>query len=228
MSAYVLIPGADGRRWYWSRLTPLLRGAGHDVVEVDLPVSDPAAGYAEYADAVVSAIWPSPRDLILVAQSLAGFIAPVVAQRVEVTRLVLLNAMAPKPGETASDWWGNTGQAQARAEHYARQGLTLPQDFDPFEAFFHDCPPEVIEQARAVGEPSQRFDTLFAQPWPLPGWPEVPTHFLQGRNDRFFPLEFQRRVVADRLGLPVEELPGGHMLALSHPLELAERIQALR
>ena len=48
----------------------------------------------------------------------------------------------------------------------------------------------------------------------------MPTRFLQGREDRFFPLEFQRRVVRERLGLDVEELPGGHLLALSRPEEL--------
>ncbi len=31
---------------------------------------------------------------------------------------------------------------------------------------------------------------------------------------RFFPLEFQRRIVAERLGGQVQELPGGHLVAL--------------
>jgi hypothetical protein len=34
-------------------------------------------------------------------------------------------------------------------------------------------------------------------------------------------------VAADRLGLPVEEVPGGHLAALSYPAELAERLVAL-
>ncbi|MEC3997923.1 hypothetical protein VSR01_32320 [Actinacidiphila sp. DG2A-62] len=45
----------------------------------------------------------------------------------------------------------------------------------------------------------------------------MPTRFLQGVDDRFFPLEFERRVVRERLGLAVEELPGGHLRALSRP-----------
>ena len=49
---------------------------------------------------------------------------------------------------------------------------------------------------------------------------------LAGRDDRFFPLEFQRRVAADRLGLAVDEIPGGHLVALSRPVELAERLAA--
>ncbi len=68
--------------------------------------------------------------------------------------------------------------------------------------------------------------TPFAKPWPLQKWPDVPTRFLQGRDDRFFPLEFQRRVVRERLGIPVDEIPGGHLVALSRPHELASALEA--
>ena len=142
-------------------------------------------------------------------------------------RLILLNAMVPRPGETAAEWWDNTGQAEARADHYARAGWELPAEFDVLEAFFHDVPPDVVEQAMAMGEPAVRFDTLFSQPWPLRAWPSVPTRFLQARDDRFFPVEFQRRVVSGRLGIPVEEMPGGHLVALSRPEELADRLHGL-
>jgi len=47
-----------------------------------------------------------------------------------------------------------------------------------------------------------------------------------GREDRFFPLEMQRRVVRERLGPEVEELPGGHLVALSRPVEPAEALPA--
>ncbi|WP_429727778.1 alpha/beta fold hydrolase [Amycolatopsis thermalba] len=50
----------------------------------------------------------------------------------------------------------------------------------------------------------------------------MPTRFVQGRDDRFFPLEFQRRVVRERLGLELDEIPGGHLAALSRPRELAD------
>jgi pimeloyl-ACP methyl ester carboxylesterase len=221
---YVLIPGADGRAWYWDRVGPLLRERGHEVVTVDLPVTDPTAGLEEYAGAVKAVIGERRTDLVLVAQSLAGFIAPLAAERVGADQLILLNAMVPKPGESAGEWWGDTGHDQARAEHYAREGLVLPAEFDPIEAFFHDVPAEVVEQAMAMGEQPVRFDTLFSQPWPLDSWPKIPTRFIQARDDRFLPLEFQRRVVAERLEIPVEEIPGGHLVALSRPREVAEKL----
>jgi pimeloyl-ACP methyl ester carboxylesterase len=47
---------------------------------------------------------------------------------------------------------------------------------------------------------------------------------IAGSDDRLFPLEFQRRVVRSRLGLDLEVMPGGHLIALSQPEELASRI----
>ena len=54
----------------------------------------------------------------------------------------------------------------------------------------------------------------------------MPTRFLQGADDRFFPLDFQRRVVRERLGIPVDVVPGGHLVALSRPVALAARLDA--
>jgi hypothetical protein len=186
-TTYVLIPGAGGSAWYWHRLVAELHRRGHDAVAVNLPAGDDSAGLVEYADAVVDAIGDRTQ-LILVAQSMAGFIAPLVCDRVVVDLLVLLNAMVPAPGESPGDWWANTGHAQARAA-----------PVDVLDDFFHDVPPEVTAEAMRQGEPVQS-GTPFTQPWPLKRWPDVPTRFLQGRDDRFFPLEFQRRVVRERLG----------------------------
>ena len=217
MAAFVLIPGADGRAWYWHRVVPELRKLGHDAIPVDLPIADETAGLAACTDAVVN-MAAGRREVVLVAQSLAGFIAPLACDRLPVELLVLLNAMVPRPGESAGDWWDNVGHDAARAEA-GYDGFDLLRDF------FHDVPAEVTEEAMEGGAQSPSA-TLFADPWPLQRWPAVPTRFLQGRDDRFFPLEFQRRVVRERLGLAFDEMPGGHLLALSQPAALADRLDA--
>lgn len=223
MTNFVLIPGADGRAWYWHRLVPELRARGHEVVTLDLPSED-SADLDAFTDAVLAAIGGAPaRPLVVVAQSLGGFTAPLVCARLPVDRLVLVNAMVPAPGETAGEWWGNTGQAQARAAYAEATGRGADAEFDLRTDFFHDVPPEVTEEAFA-GDVSGPPSALFAQPWPLEKWPDVPVTFLQGREDRFLPLEFQRRVVGERLGIDVEDLPGGHLVALSRPRELAEAL----
>ncbi|QXJ26019.1 alpha/beta hydrolase [Actinomadura graeca] len=226
MATYVLVPGAGGRAWYWHRLVPRLRERGHEVTAVDLPAADDQAGLQEYADTIVDAI-DGRDEVVLVAQSMGGLTAPLVCDRVPVDLLVMLNAMTPRPGETGGAWWDDTGQAQAMADQAAREGRTLPAEFDLRDTFFHDVPSEVTDEALAQGEPVQAAKP-FTEPWPLAGWPDTPTVFLQGRDDRFFPLEFQRRVVSDRLGIPVDEMPGGHLVALSRPEELAGRLEGYR
>jgi pimeloyl-ACP methyl ester carboxylesterase len=227
MTTFVLVPGAGGQAWYWHRLVPELRARGHEAIAVDLPAGDDRAGFAEYADTVVAAIGDRRDRLVLVGQSLGGFTVSMVAERVPVDQIVLLNAMVPKPGESAGEWWEATGQAAARAAYAEREGRTA-EGFDPLVDFLHDVPPDVVAAAMELGEPEQS-GTPFGEPWPLAAWPDVPTRFLQGREDRFFPLEFQRRLVAERLpGVEIEELPGGHCVALSRPAELAEALVADR
>jgi hypothetical protein len=43
-----------------------------------------------------------------------------------------------------------------------------------------------------------------------------------------FPLDFQRRVARERLAIEVEEIDGGHMVAMSNPAVLADRLEAYR
>ncbi|TMA32639.1 MAG: alpha/beta hydrolase, partial [Deltaproteobacteria bacterium] len=68
--------------------------------------------------------------------------------------------------------------------------------------------------------------TPFRERWAQKRWPDVPTRFLLSRQDRLFPAGFQRRVVRDRLGIAPDEMDGGHLVALSRPVELAERLAA--
>ena len=91
--------------------------------------------------------------------------------------------------------------------------------------YFHDVPLDVVEAAFRRGEPAQS-STPMGQPWPLEAWPDVPTRVLAGRDDRLFPVEFQRRVARERLGLEADEIDGGHLVALSRPRELAERLES--
>jgi predicted alpha/beta hydrolase family esterase len=223
---FVLIPGAGGSAWYWHRVTPLLAEAGVDAIAVDLPADDDSADLSTYADVVCDAVSDVDGELILVGQSMGAFTAPMVADRIGAALIVLVNPMVPKAGESPGQWWDATGQDQAMAEHFRRIGLP-DKAFDPVEDFFHDVPAPVRDDAFSRPPPHQS-DTPFGQTWPLDGWPDVPTRVVAGGDDRFFPLEFQRRVVGERLGLDVDVLPGGHLMALSRPRELADYLLALR
>jgi pimeloyl-ACP methyl ester carboxylesterase len=219
MSTFVLIPGAGGAAWYWHRVLPELRARGHEAVAVDLPGADESAGLPEYADAVTAAIDGRP-DVVLVAQSMGGFTAPMACTRAPVSMLVLLNAMIPLPGETPGEWWDNTGWAPARIA--AAEAGGYPAEFDLPIYFLHDVPADVAAAGEAHAFPEA--DIAFGQPCAIGRWPGVPTRVLAGRDDRFFPLEFQRRNARNRLGLDADVIPGGHLAALSRPAELATRL----
>ncbi len=212
MATYALIHGAGSGSWYWHLVVPELHARGHDVVAPDLPCDDDAAGLDEYAEVVLHAIG-TRAQVILVAQSLAGFTAPLVAAQIPVELMVLVAAMVPRPGEAPGEWWANTGHV-------------FPEPFDPIEVFCHDLSPELaIEAGRHARDQS---GTPFEKPWPLAAWPDVPTRFLLCRDDRFFPAELQRRLVEERLGIVADEMDGGHLPALARPRDLVERLEAYR
>lgn len=219
MSLFVLIPGAGGVGWFWHRVTPELRARGHDAIAVDLPGADDSAGLPEYVDAVAAAI-DARRDVVVVGLSMGAFTAPMACARVPVRLLVLVNAMIPLPGETPGEWGSNTGAGQARIAA-ARAG-GYPVEFDLDSYFFHDVPAELAASAAAHGY--DEADIAFGQPCAIERWPDVATRVLAGRDDRLFPLEFQRRVARDRLGASIDVVPGGHLVALSYPAELADRL----
>src|SRR5580658_3389136 len=137
---FVLIPGAGGAAWYWHRVVPLLRGAGHEAIAVDLPGDDPTAGLPEYASLVSSAIG-SRDNVVLVAMSLGGFTAPLVAAKVSVSAMVFVNAMIPRPGETPGEWWDDTGWSDARVAAAKQGGYRT--EFDLAVYFLHDVPPDI-------------------------------------------------------------------------------------
>ncbi|HEX9338696.1 MAG TPA: alpha/beta hydrolase [Pseudonocardiaceae bacterium] len=221
MATFVLVPGAGGGTWFWQRLIPELVSRGHDAIPVDLPTGDESAGLTEYADAIVAA-GAGRGPVVLVAQSMGAYSASMVCDRLPVEQLVLVNPMVPAPGETPGEYWANTGQGPAAAEYAASEGR--PAEFDVVRTFFHDVPNDITEYAMSQGEPPQA-DKPFGQPWPLTEWPAVPIRFLQGQDDRLFPLAFQQRVAKQRLpGVVVDEVPGGHLNSLSQPTAIADRM----
>lgn len=216
---FVMIPGAGGAAWYWHRVVPELHARGHEAVAVELPGADESAGLPEYTDAVVAAIGDHD-DVVLVAQSMGGFTAPMVCARVQVDLLVLVNAMIPLPGETPGQWWDNTGSPAARVAAAEAGGYS--PEFDLSTYFLHDVPAEVAAAGAAHDRPEA--DAAFSQPCAIERWPDVTTRVLAAAEDRFFPPEFQRRVARDRLGINADDVPGGHLVALSRPVDLVDRL----
>jgi pimeloyl-ACP methyl ester carboxylesterase len=220
MTTFALIPGAGADQWYWSRLAPLLTERGHEALAPKLPSSDPDAGWDAYADAMAAAI-DDRAGVVIVAQSMGAFTAPLLCSRVDVARIALLCPMIPAPGDTGSDWWEAAGQDAAARADAERDGRDPDAPFDLDTTFLHDLSPEVKAELLSRPEPRQA-DRTFEEPWPLDAWPDVPTSVLAGTRDRLFPLDLVQRLARERLGLDhVDTVDSGHLAALVRPTEVA-------
>ncbi|GID30756.1 alpha/beta fold hydrolase [Paractinoplanes brasiliensis] len=147
--------------------------------------------------------------VVVVGQSLGGFTAPLVCERLRADLLVLVAPMIPAPGESVIEYWRNTGYDQ---EPTGDHNGTI-------ELFYQDVPPALA--AEAVERGKNQSDARMGEPSPLTRWPDVPTRVVLCRDDRLFPPRYLRRVAAERLGVTPDEIEGGHTPALSRPRELA-------
>ena len=257
MATYAVVHGAGDVGASWALVGERLRARGHRFVAPDLPCEDETAGFGDYADVVADAIraaWrragqddagaasggaapggdsrapggtparPARDQLVVVAHSLGGFVAPRVCERLPVDLVVLVSAMVPAPGEPADDWWAATGIVDA--QRAAREEAGGWAEGDAIAEFLHDVPEPLAREALAQGR--DQAGAPMAEPFPLPGWPDVPTRFLLCRDDRFFPAAWMRGLVRDRLGIEPDEIGGGHAVYLSRPGQLAARLEAYR
>ncbi|MYR04871.1 alpha/beta fold hydrolase [Gordonia sp. SID5947] len=229
MATFALVPGAGGSGWYWHRVVPELVRRGHRAVAIDLPSGDPAADFPAYADACVQQLRNAgadnaagDADIVVVAQSLGGFTAPVFAEGVAAERIVLVNAMIPLPHETPAHWFGTSGAGEARKAFAADEGRELGDDIDEMQEFFHDVPDDVVQEAVRQGGPDQS-DAIMDCATPFDTWP-TPVTVVTGRDDRMFPRDFQVRFARERLGVDAVVVPGGHLAALSQPAALADAL----
>jgi pimeloyl-ACP methyl ester carboxylesterase len=219
----VLVHGSYFGAWCWDLLRPELEGRGHTVTAIDLPVSDPVTGASGYADAVIAGSdWSQPP--VLIAHSMAGLVAPVVAARRPVSRLILIAAFIPRPGTSANEQRRDEPidpPATASTSEWTDLGndVWLIGPNTARELFMQDASDEVI--AWAVDRLRPQSYRVMSEVTPLQAWPTVPVDYVVCRDDRALNAEWARGAARDRLGIDAIEIDGGHSPMLSRPAELA-------
>jgi pimeloyl-ACP methyl ester carboxylesterase len=224
-----LVHGSYHGGWCWDFVRPELERLGHRVVAVDMPVSEPGLGAAEYAAAVADAIGGLDEPA-LVGHSMGGLVIPLVAARRPVRRLIFLAALLPSPGRSANEQRG-VEPIDGRIPPTTAEWTDLGDDVwtvgptTATELFYPDAQPAVARWATARLRPQcYRF---MSEVTPLTEWPDVPCRSVVCRDDRALNPEWGRTAARARLGVEAVELDGGHSPFLTRPAELAHLIDTL-
>ena len=187
MATFVLIHGAGDVGWYWH------------LVEANCAAADKMSWRRPSVRERRSRAFGLRRhrhhglgdrtDLIVVAQSLGAFTAPLVCARKKAALLVLVAGLVPAPGEAAADWWADTGYDDEAHKHYAND----------IELFYQDVPAELAAEALRRGR--RLSETAARDPWPLRG--------LARRANAVHPLP-QRPAPACCVPAPCRQRPARH------------------
>ncbi len=225
----VLVHGSYHGSWCWDLLRPDLERLGHRVITPDLPISDPEAGAATYAQVVADSIEPGMQP-VLVGHSMGGLVIPLVAALRPVRRLVFVAAFLPSPGESANDQRSN-GSLDPPATPTTAEWTDLGDDVwmvgphTATEIFFHDASPQIADWATKRLRP-QAYRVM-NEITPMTAWPDVECRSIVCLADRAINPAWVRTAARERLGTEAVEIPGGHSPFMTRPAEFAELLDSL-
>ena len=224
---FALVHGAWHGGWCWERLHAPLRERGHRSVAVDLPAEDPAAGLETQARAIADALASDNEDVVVVAHSASGLIAPLVPALRPVRAIVYLSAFVPLEGHSMADQFRASSEPVLLFEGGRETdplGRSYWPDPDATARILHpDLSPEDAAWAFARLRPQAQ---LYAgEPHPS-GLPEVPVSALLCSDDRIVNPTWFRNAARDRLGVAPVELSTGHFPMITDPEMLADALVA--
>lgn len=229
MTLFALLHGGLHDGSCWDRVAVELARRGHRVVAPDLPVDDDFAGALEWARVAIGAIEgarvgaASPDivdDVVVVAHSLSGLCAPVIATLRPVRRMVFVGGLLPVPGQSFADHLAANPDAISFPEPQEHGGGPFGLSWEAVrEGFYHDCP-EALGR-KALNELRHQSFTVFIERCPIDRWPDTPSDYVLMRDDRAVGESWARRNAVDRIGARVIELDGGHSPFFARPAELS-------
>jgi alpha-beta hydrolase superfamily lysophospholipase len=228
MTTFVLVHGAWHGDWCWDRVRGFLEPRGHEVVTPQLPSDVAGAGRADYLDTLEKALVPHA-DVVLVAHSMSGLLAPLLTGHDAVASLVLLAAMVPRPGAA---WLDNgpapyteTMQRRSARMTFDDAGRSSWGPSDAAELFYQDCPP--ADAAQAVSQLRPDSTVIYGQKCPDLPERRVPVTYVSCRQDRIFTEGWNARAATELLGADQREINTGHSPFWSAPRDVADLLEDL-
>jgi pimeloyl-ACP methyl ester carboxylesterase len=226
---FVLVHGSYHGGWCWDLLRPELEKLGHRVITMDLPISVPGLGAADYARAVEEALEPGSEP-ILVGHSMGGLVIPLVAAQRPIRKLVFLAAFIPSPGRSANEQRASEpldGRAPLKTVEFTDLGddVWAVGPNTAAELFFPDASPELASWAIPRLRP--QCYRVMSEATPLAAWPDIRCESIVCRDDRALNPDWARGAARDRLGVRPVEIDGGHSPFMTRPAELASILDSL-
>ncbi len=230
MATFGLIHGAWHGAWCWTRVVAELQVLGHGALTVDMPIDRADATTADYADAAADA-FRGADGLIVVAHSMAGLVAPLLADRVSLRGLVYLAAVLRRPGSSLAEDRKAGLNADISPPDFGRE---LKRDAEGLTWW-----PGAADAARHLYQDASDADAAWAFArlrhqkgyWsdraPATRWPAVPAVSIVCAEDRAITPEWSRRVARDWLNVEPIEFPGAHSPHLTRPRALAALLDRL-
>jgi pimeloyl-ACP methyl ester carboxylesterase len=205
----ILVHGAWADGSSWSKLIPLLKSTGANIVAVQLPLTSLAADAAVTKRAIADADGP----VLLVAHSWGGNVITEAGNDPKVVGLVYLAAGAPDVGESFADLIKPYPPAPALGD--ATQDAA---------GFFRLTPKGMTADTMAVTQ-GPLNGAAFADKATMAAWKSRPSWYIVAGNDRVVPVELERKLAA-RMHATTITLPSSHVIMLSHPSEVAAFIDS--
>ena len=232
-TTFLLVHGACHGAWCWERLEHHLHHKGHRTITVELPSDVAGLTVVDYASAVAQEahLQADREDVILVAHSLAGLIAPFIAESMPLKHVVFLNSLLQQGGFGGVPWPDQSELPmlvmpfdQLELDEEDRFLLSPDMAMDYF--FGPDCSPEDMTWALTQLRP-QAISALYP-PARLIGLPEhLPRTYILGNEDQAVLPSWSRWAARALLDAELIELPGGHSPQLARPAHLADVLDAI-
>jgi pimeloyl-ACP methyl ester carboxylesterase len=105
------------------------------------------------------------------------------------------------------------------------QGRTYWEPETARELFFHDCTDDVARSA--AGRLRAQAPTPVAETTPVRAFPDVPSRYVIGEQDRAVSPEWAAKAARERLGVEPVRIPGSHSPFLARPTELARLLASV-
>lgn len=187
MSSFVLVHGICHGAWCWERAADGLRGRGHDVVAVDLPLTSLADDAARVRDALDSVDGSS----ILIGHSYGGLVISVAADgRNDVEHLVYVAAVMLDADDVFLARTADFPTSPLAEGVQIADGQIVVAPEAAIDGFYNTCAPADAEAAAGRLRPTSA-ECLATPPGAEP-WRTVASTYLLCEQDRAIVPEMQR------------------------------------